>query len=427
MPNRLFSKLASQQTFNFTAVVVVCLIAVPVQAGVSNELFKITPSDISAVDLFGWNVAISGNIAIVGAHGDDEAGNFSGSAYLFDVTTGQQLRKLTASDAAANAVFGSSVAIAGNIAIVGAPSHSNGVGSAYLFDVATGHELFKLSASAPALRGLGLSVAISGNIAVVGAPSDDHAGVGSGSTYLFDVTTGQQLAKLTASDASANSVFGASVAISGNTALIGAPFDDDIGEKAGSAYLFDVTTHQQLAKLTPSDGAPAFGGSVAISGNMALVGGGSRLDCCGSDAGSAYLFDVATRQELAKITPSDGNAGDEFGDSVAISGNTAIVGAFRHDGLAGSAYLFDVTAGRELTKVTASDAEANDSFGFAVAISGNTAIVGSIGGEFGAADRFGAAYVFSAVPEPAGPTLLALSLPLLVCRNSLRNFERRIP
>jgi len=426
MPTNLFSKFAFLQTFIIAAVVVACLIAAPAQAELGDELFKLTPSDAAVDDLFGWNVAISGNIAIVGADGDDDAGELSGSAYLFDVTTGQQLRKLTASDAAAGDRFGSSVAVDGNIAIVGASRRNNGDGAAYLFDVTTGQELFKLTASDPAFRVFGSSVAISGNIAVVGAPLDVHAGVSAGSAYLFDVTTGQHLAKLTASDTPENDLFGISVAISGNTALIGAAFDDDMGDRAGSAYLFDVTTRQQLAKLTPSDAAPAFGGSVAISGNMALVGGGHRLDCCGSDAGSAFVFDVTTRQELAKITPSDGDAGDEFGDSVAISGNTALIGASRHNNLAGSAYLYDLTTGRELTKLSASVAEASDLFGFAVSISGNTALVGSIG-EFGAPDRFGAAYVFSAISEPGSIALLALGLPLLVCRKSLRKTERRIP
>jgi WD40 repeat protein len=415
MSHHLLSKLAFLQSSIITAVVVACLTAVPARADLGDELFKLTASDGATDDFFGYSVGISGRTAIVGAYRDGDAGHWSGSAYLFDVTTGRQIRKLTASDAAAVDRFGSSVAIDGNVAIVGAPGHNNVSGAAYVFDVTTGQELFKLSASDPAFfRIFGHSVAINGNTALVGAPGDDHAGSGSGSAYLFDVTTGQQLAKLTTRDASVNDLFGDSVAISGNTVLIGAPYEDQVSSKSGAAYLFDVTTRRELARLTTSD-AGAFGDSVAISGNIALVGRSHSLQCCGF-LGAAYLIDVTTGQELFKLTGSDPGFGnpDTFGDSVALSGNTAVVGqaALR------LAYLFDVTSGRELTKLTASEADAHLS---AVAISGNTAIVGAIGGVFADPNQLGAAYVFFTVPEPGSMTLLALGLPLLVWRNLRRS------
>jgi len=132
----------------------------------------------------------------------------------------------------------------------------------------------KLTASDAAVFDVfGISVSISGNTALVGASGDDDRGFRTGSAYLFDITTGNQLAKLTASDATADDRFGKSVAISGNTALVGVSGDDDAGRSSGSAYLFDVTTGNQLAKLTASDAAAndAFGISVSISGNTALV------------------------------------------------------------------------------------------------------------------------------------------------------------
>jgi hypothetical protein len=424
MTNHLREKLAFPHTYISAAVLLGCLVATSAHADIEGELFKLTPADPTAVNLFGLSVAVSGNVAIVGAHGDDDAGSFSGSAYLFDVTTGQQLRKLTASEAAAGAAFGRSVAIDGNIAIVGAPLHNGAAGAVYVFDVTTGQELFKLSSASGVF---GHSVAISGNTAVIGAPNDDHAGVGSGSAYLFDVTTGQQLTKLTASNASANDLFGASVAISGNTALIGAPYDDQVSAKSGSAYVFNVATFQELAKFTTSD-AGAFGESVAISGNTALVGRSRSVECCGL-LGAAYLIDVPTGDELFKLTGSDPGLGnpDSFGLSVALSGNTAIVGASNHNQNAGSAYLFDVSTGTILTTLTASDAAVNDSFGYSVAIGDNFALVGSSGGPFGAADRFGAAYVFSIVPEPTSLALLAVGLPLLASGHLLRITERRAP
>jgi len=311
---------------------------------------KITADDAATGDMFGYSVAISGNTAIVGASSDNDTGTDSGSAYLFDATTGSQLAKLTADDAANFDDFGTSVAISGNTAIVGAVGDDDGgfaSGSAYLFDVATGNQLAKLTADdAAAGDRFGHSVAISGNTAIVGAFANDDAGGSSGSAYLFNATTGSQLAKFTADDAAEGDRFGFSVAISGNTAIVGAWLDDDGGGNSGSAYLFDATTGSQLAKLTADDAAANdfFGISVAISGNTAIVGARSDDDA-GSSSGSAYLFDVTTGNQLAKLTADDAATNDSFGASVAISGSTAIVGAWSDDDAgfsSGSAYLFDV-------------------------------------------------------------------------------------
>jgi len=320
------------------------LSATPAQA----QETKLTADDAAEFDEFSRSVALSGNTALVGAWRDDDAGNASGSAYLFGITTGNQLFKLTASDAAVLDGFGVSVALSGNTALVGAAWDNDGgsdSGSAYLFDITTGNQLAKLTAAdAAADDFFGYSVALSGNTALIGARQDDDGGVNSGSAYLFDITTGNQLAKLTASDAAAGDFFGDSVALSGNTALVGAQWDNDGGSNSGSAYLFDVTTGNQLFKLTAAAAAADdfFGYSVAISGNTALVGALGDDDG-GIDSGSAYLFDVTTGNQLAKLTASDAAADDFFGNSVALSGNTALVGArWDADGgrSSGSAYLY---------------------------------------------------------------------------------------
>jgi len=381
-----------------------------------DELFKLTASDAAADDEFGYSVAVSGNTAVVGARHDDDAGTLSGSAYLFDVTTGSQLYKLTASDAAAVDLFGTSVAISGNTAVVGAEGDDDvgsSSGAAYLFDVTTGNQLYKLTASDIwASDKFGISVAISGNVAIVGAYGNSDAGLTSGSAYLFDVSTGNELFKLTASDAAEGDNFGYAVAISGNTAIVGARYDDDAGSLSGSAYLFDVTTGNQLFKLTASDAAAddKFGVSVAISGNTAIVGAYADDDG-GSGSGSAYLFDVTTGNQLFKLTASDAFSIDVFGISVAISGNTAIVGAERNDddgGDSGSAYLFDVTTGNQLIKLTASDAAANDRFGISVAISGVTAIVGANEND-DAGGGSGSAYLFDAAESPVPVRIASLT------------------
>jgi hypothetical protein len=297
-----------------------------------------------------------------------------------------------------------------NTAIVGAhvAKNSSGLnsGAAYVFEVSTGKELFKLTATdGEDSDTFGMSVAISGNVAIVGAASDSDGGHDSGSAYLFDVATGQQLHKLTASDAAPFDVFGSSVAICGDIAIVGANGDDDNGNRSGAAYLFDVKTGTELFKLTASDGSAQdfFGQTVAISGDRAIVGAvGNKNSVPGS--GAVYLFDTATGTELFKIVASDVETDMGFGNSLTLSGNTAVVGAMTSSvaGLwSGAAYLFDVATGEELVKLVPSDASERDFFGGSVAISGNTLVIG-------ATDDLnaGAAYIFrnTIVPEP--PTIL---------------------
>jgi hypothetical protein len=311
---------------------------------------KILAGDGAADDRFGSSVAIFGTTAIVGAQRDDDNGTNSGSAYLFDTTTGTQSAKLTASDGAASDNFGRSVDISGTTAIVGALfDDDNGTdsGSAYLFDTTSGAQIAKLTASDAAESAeFGISVAISGTTAIVGAYRDDEISVDSGAAYLFDTTTGNQIFKLTASDGAAFDEFGISVAISGTTAIVGAYRDDDNGFNSGSAYLFDTTTGAQIFKLTASDGAADdfFGWSVAIYGTTAIVG---RLNQLNDSSGSAYLFDTTTGAQLAKLTASDAAAGDWFGHSVAIFDDIIMVTASHDEDNgtdSGSAYISSVFA-----------------------------------------------------------------------------------
>ena len=353
---------------------------------------KLTAADATAGDFFGYSVGISGSTVIVGARGDDGAGSNSGSAYLFDVTTGEQLFKLIASDAAAGDRFGASVAISGNLAIVGAfrddaALSGEGIdsGSAYLFDVTTGEQLFKLTAADRTdFDEFGFSVGISGNTAIVGARRSGEL-TPSGAAYLFDVSSGIQIAKLSAAGDVGSAQFGHSVAISGNTAIAGAP-DDVTGLRSGSAYLFDADPRSpgfgnQRLRLTASDARSGdnFGYSVAIDGGRVLVGARDDDDA-GRESGSAYLFDTATGEQLFKLTASDAAAGDLFGYSVAISGGRALIGARDDDDAgkdSGAAYLFDVTTGKQLFKLTAPDAALDDRFARSVAISGGRVLVGA--------------------------------------------------
>tara|TARA_R110000744_G_scaffold331219_1_gene436700 strand:- start:447 stop:1769 length:1323 start_codon:yes stop_codon:yes gene_type:complete len=357
--------------------------------------------DADEGDVFGLCVAISGTTAIVGAHRDADGGYKSGSAYLFDTETWDQLFKLTAFDAAANDEFGRIVAISGTTAIVGSQRDDDGghdSGSAYLFDTETGFFISKLTASDAAVNDhFGQSVAIWGTTAAVTSASEN------GSCYLFDTTTGAQLAKITSSDAGEGSRLGSRVAISGTTMIIGASSESGAGTQSGSAYLFDIKTGHLLHKLTASDAAAydGFGASVAISGTMAIVG--SRDDDGEfHNTGSAYLFDTESGLQVAKLTASDAEINDQFGNSVSISGTTAIVGAANDDSSttwdSGSVYLFDTRSGLQIDKLTAPGAANDDQYGCSVAISGRTLIIGAYLDD-SEEDDAGVAYLYD-LPAP---------------------------
>lgn len=392
----------SPRRFALAAITLSAMAALPAVSQTINEDLKLLPTDGIANDWFGRFVAISGTTAVVGAYRDDGSGSYSGSAYLFDTTTGLQIAILLPNDGVAWDWFGRSVAISGNTAIVGAmqdDDNGSGSGSAYLFDTTTGQQTAKLLPNdGESWDEFGVSVAISGTTAVVGAYQDRDNGSVSGSAYLFDTTTGQQIAKLLPSDGAALDIFGWSVAISGTTAIVGAPGKDDNGASSGSAYPFDTMTGQQIDKLLPSDGEPwdQFGESVAISGTTAVVG--ARYDDDnGYNSGSAYLFDTTTGQQIDKLLPSDGAESDSFGYAVAINGTTAVVGAFQDDdngSASGSAYLFSTSTGQQIAKLLPSDGATADLFGNSVAISGSTTVVGAYGDDANGTNS-GSAYVFT--------------------------------
>jgi len=325
--------------------------------------------------------------------------------------------KLLASDGASNDWFGRKVLISGDYAIITAPyDGDNGwrSGSAYVFkrDGTNWTEESKLLASDGANEDhFGWSLSMSGDYVIIGAAGDNNiGGDDSGSAYIFkrDGTNWTQQAKLLPSDGAPFDVFGTSVSISGDYAIIGAIYDDDNGGTSGSAYIFkrDGTNWTQQAKLLPSDGASgdAFG-YVSISGDYAIIGAHSDDDN-GDGSGSAYIFkrDGTTWPEQAKLLASDGAASDRFGNSVQFDGYYAIIGALFDDDSgsnSGSAYIFkrDGTTWTEQAKLLASDGAASDWFGLHVSISGDYVIIGAYGDDDSGSSS-GSAYVFKKLNQP---------------------------
>jgi hypothetical protein len=312
-------------------------------------------------------------------------------------------RSLLAGDAAPGDQLGTAVGVCGGLAIAGAPLADPGgsrSGAAYVFDVVTGAQALKLiPGDSSAFDRFGNAVAIWGSTAIVGAAENDDAGTDSGSAYLFNALSGQQVRKLLAGDGRSFDNFGFSVSIGADRAIVGAPGDDDLGESSGSAYVFAVPSGARLFKVTPGDVGPAdsFGFSVSIGAGRAVVGApGGDDPIAGDNAGAAYVVDTATGALVTRLSPDLPVGGSFFGIAVAMDGAHIVVGASFEDDSRGAAYVFDAATGQEVHRLVAPDGMPDDLFGLSVAVSGRFVVVGSPGDAL-AGGGSGSAHVFDVV------------------------------
>ena len=385
---------------------------------VTNEIAKLLASDGAAGDHFGFAVAVSGDTAVVGAPHDSDNGGVSGSAFVFVLngTSWDQQAKLLASDGFSGDSFGSSVAVSGDTVVVAAhgdDDNGNFSGSVYVF-VRNGtnwdQQAKLLASDGTPLDALGASaLALSGDTVVAGAhghPNGDNFGA----AYVFvrSGTSWYQQAKLLADDGEVGDFFGVSVDVSGDTAVVGATVDDN---QTGSAYVFvrSGTVWSQQAKLLGSGTTSHFGLSVAVSGDTAVVGGGDLDGVGGSGAAWVFVRSGTSWFQQAKMLPSDGAQGDQFGGRVAVSGDVAVAGASQDDDQgtnSGSAYVFrrNGTSWSQQTKLLASDGAQDDWLGaWSVAVSGDTVVVAAdLHDDRG--ENSGAAYVFDLDPDKRRPT-----------------------
>ena len=405
-----------------------------------DEEATLQASDAATGDFFGFSVALDGMVALIGSEHDDDGGTDSGSAYVFQYDpvgeTWSEAAKLTASDAAEGDQLGRSVALDGNVAVAGAwreDGVAEDTGAAYVFRYDTDTETWGEEAKLTALDAaegdrFGRAVDVSADYITVGAYASDGAGTSSGSAYVFHFDAGAESwneeAKLTASDAAGYDSFGYAVAVSGRQTLIGSRYDHHSGyADAGSVYVYrglsdcnhndsldtcdvadgtsdDVNTNgtpdecepclaQELVELAPAEPVETdeFGISVSVSDDVALVGA-YRDDEGEPNAGAAYVyrFDGDVWGWEAKLTAPDPGSGDAFGMSVAVGGGVAVVGAYLDDDVAnnaGSAYVFRYNPGGQVwdfeAKLTASDGEASDAFGEMVDLGEGLIVVGARG------------------------------------------------
>ena len=370
-------------------------------------------SDGAADDRFGCSVSISGDYAIVGAWLKDVGANMNqGKAYIYArVGTDWDLQsEIIAGDGQGFDNFGKSVSIDGDYAIVGAPINNvagnAGQGKAYIFkrNGSMWAQQSGITASDGAANDIfGSSVSISGDYVIVGAPNKDvGANMDQGKVYIYK-RTGVNWAEQTnivASDGAALDQYGYSVSMSGDYAIVGAPFNDvSFNNDQGSAYMLKRTgtIWAQQAIIFASNGLSSdkYGYSVSISGDYAIAGANSQ-------AGNAYIYmRLGTNwNEQASIVASDGTLYESFGSSVSISGNFVIVGAQNKDigpnQFQGKAYIFKRTNTNwvEQARFVASDGTAFNRFGGSVSISGDYAIIGADGKENGLNLDQGKVYFF---------------------------------
>ena len=347
---------------------------------------KLTAFDGAENDGFGQSVAVSADKIVVGAQGDDDNGSSSGSVYVFDASDlSAQPTKLTAFDGAADDYFGHSVAATADKIVVGAQGDDdNGdrSGSVYVFDAndlsATPTKLTAFDGAATDY--FSFSVVTTDDKIIVGAYNDDDNGSNSGSVYVYDTNDlSADPTKLTAFDGAASNFFGRTISATADKIVVGAYGDDDDGSYSGSVYVYDTNDlSAQPTKLTAFDAAAGdyFGNSVAATANNIVVGapndddnGSSGIN---SGTGSVYVYDTDDLSaQPTKLTAFDGGDGDRFGERVAVFNDTIIVSAFRDDDdgeSSGSVYVFDANdLSAQPTKLTPSDGVEYGQFGWSIA------------------------------------------------------------
>ncbi|MFI4892040.1 MAG: GC-type dockerin domain-anchored protein [Phycisphaerales bacterium JB058] len=331
-------------------------------------LFLLEPEDGPA-GAFAASIAASDGLVVVGAYQDDVGARDTGSVYVFDADTGEQIRKITLPDAQPYDSFGYAVALDDGVLVAGAVGNDDlneSAGAAYLYDVHTGELLRRLDVQGlTEFEFFGSSVAIDDGKVAVGAPNSRQGAVETGSVRVFDVQTGQLLHDLRPVNAGTFARFGSSVAIRDGLIVISARGDDEAGQDAGAAYIFDIQTGDQLHKLMAPEIEPKtpFGGGVGFVAGGVLVSQYGTISSEDQDAGIVHVFDLVSGERKLQLRSSDREDLDLFGGSTASTNGLIVVAASYDDDNgedSGAVYLysFDCVSSADVNldgKVTPAD------------------------------------------------------------------------
>ncbi|MCC2605925.1 FG-GAP repeat protein [Planctobacterium marinum] len=359
---------------------------------------QLLAEDGETQDHFGYSVAIDGSTALVGAFKADVNSNQDAGAayvYILGVEGWQQQAKLIAEPAFAEDTLGGNVALKNNFALLGVIGHdkkAENAGAVLAFERITGswsQTQWLMAADGKAGDAFGQSIALTEAFLVIGAPRSDAPDKDTGSAYVYtrENNVWQFQTRLTANDGAAGDLFGISVAIDGDTILVGADLNDEKADNAGAVYfyVYEGEKWRQQAKLTADDGADTdiFGVRVALSGDTALISARrDDIDGVGEDAGSAYIFERTEHQwvQTQKLVAPDGKADDRFARGVALHKDTALISAMHHDAggsNSGAVYLYKKQSEEWVfaSKFVAGQGKPEDKFGWNLAFSEQAAIV----------------------------------------------------
>ncbi|HYA58417.1 MAG TPA: hypothetical protein VEH57_08185 [Thermoplasmata archaeon] len=369
----------------------------------------LSPLDPATLGYFGTSVAISGNIAVVGAYGEAVNGLAgAGAAYIENLATGSVIR-VTSPDPQVGGAFGVSVAVGGAIVLVGAPTENSwgnsGGGSAYLFSTGGSYLTNFTSPTDQAGGEFGDSVALGSGYALIGAPVESLSGcVQCGDAYLINLATAS-FQQIISPNPLASSAFGQTVAINNNLFAVGAPGDVTGGlASAGAVYVYSLPTGnpvERIANPLPNTNA-YFGDSLAISGTVVVAGAPfDSLPPVAND-GAAFEYNILTNATTTFGSPSP-VADGWFGGSVAVNTENIVIGAPAETSggqlRAGNAYLFSADSGELVSSAFAAPAwPFSGRFGAAVAQWGTTIVVGAPNENSSGLLQAGHAYVFNQIP-----------------------------
>ncbi len=350
---------------------------------VVEESRRLLGDGVANGDLFGSSLAIGDGIIAVGSMRDDDRGLNSGSVYLFDAETGVELMKIVPEGSGAVDQVGNAMVISDGVLAIAAHNTDDLTGTVYLYDLHTGVLLREARPRRPRrFSNFGESMAIDGGVLAVGGPGDSSNGLEAGEAYLIDLKTGAQTHSLKPKDGRAYDLFGSSIDIEDGLVAVGAYQDDDGGYNTGSGYLFDAVSGEEIMEIYAEDGEEDdyFGREVLIEEGRLYVSA-VRDGVNGPSSGSVYVYDVQSGTELMRIIPDDGEDREAFGSSIAIQNGVLVVACPRSDEQAlnsGVIYLYDAISGEELGRLAASNGEAQDWLGFSIAIDAGRIAAASI-------------------------------------------------